>query len=137
MFDYTKSVEIDMTSSEVKYIIALYELSAIDKSIKQINLAHKLGLTRASIFKAIKNLSYKKYVIKESNSQVKLTTKGKDVATKYIACADQIKIHLIKYLKSEENEAIIDSLAITCVMNMVNINKLYKISVKKGRYICH
>jgi Mn-dependent DtxR family transcriptional regulator len=116
-----------MTVSEIKYLIALYELFATDKSIKQMNLAYKLRLTRVSVFKAIENLSYKKYVIKESNSQVKLTAKGIDIATKYIVCAERIKYHLVNNLGSDEYLAKTDSLAIACVMNEENIDKLFDI----------
>jgi ferrous iron transport protein A len=135
-FAYANKMEKCMTKSEVKYLIALYELAAIEKSIKQSNLADKLGLTKVSVFKAIENLSYKKCVKKESNGKIMLTEKGKEIAEKYILCSERVSQLIIECLGCRANRGKKDSLAIVCAMSDENINKLYEnVNTTKEMYM--
>ena len=80
-----------MTSSNQKYLKAVYTLSKIDESIRVVDIAAELSVSKASVCSAMKRLERKGFVKHELYGDVRLSPAGKKAAKAMITSDLRIK----------------------------------------------
>jgi len=73
---------VDMGSSESveMYLEAIVELDAQSKSVRSVDIAHYLGVTKPSVSRAMTNLKAAGLILQEPYGRVTLTEKGRTEA---------------------------------------------------------
>lgn len=125
-----------MTSSEIKYLTAIFEASKERGGIKQADLAKQMKISRVSVLRAIEKLEYKKLVVKDEKAQCELTEKGRSCVMKYIRCASFIEELLINALQSRPQNAKLEATAVLGAMSEANVEKLYRTMEEKEDALC-
>ncbi|MDD5017428.1 MAG: metal-dependent transcriptional regulator [Eubacteriales bacterium] len=86
-----------MTASNQMYLKAVYALCEKYRSVRVVDIAAALSVSKASVCYALERLSEKGYVMHESYGDVQLTASGKKAAGALLASDIRIK----QYLKHE------------------------------------
>ncbi len=101
--------EISLTSTQEDYLEAVLELTAIRQVARNKELAEKLGVKRATVSRAVKNLVDKGLIEHENHSYITLTETGKRIAVE-IFDRHRLFTHFFRdILELEEQES--DNLA--------------------------
>lgn len=119
-----------LTSTQEDYLEAVLELTSIKAVTRNMELADKLGVKRATVTRAVKALALKGLIEHEAHGYITLTEKGKKIAID-ITSRHNILTHFFRdILQLENNEA--ENIA-CMVEHLISINALEKISsfVKK------
>jgi DtxR family Mn-dependent transcriptional regulator len=69
-----------ITASVEDYLEVIYEHLKINPSIKAIDIAKKLNISRASVTEALQKLSAKGYINYEKSKPIELTKEGEEIA---------------------------------------------------------
>lgn len=125
-----------MSESEVKYLITLYELSELNKKVRQIDIAETLRYSKASVSIAMDNLEGKRCVAKDENGGIELLSVGSAIAVRYKNCAKTVEKFLLSLLGSRESVAKSDALKIVCSLSKENYDKLCALSENEEMIIC-
>lgn len=105
-----------MSSSELRYLIAANDLAAGGGTVKQTDIANKLGVTKVSAYNALERLKEKGY-IEKSDRKVALTEKGKEILNEYMTIIDFISAHLALRCGTPRERAYDDALNATCAFS--------------------
>lgn len=76
----TARTKINLTSTQEDYLEAVLELTAVKQVARNKELADKLGVKRATVSRAVKNLVDKGLVEHENHGYITLTETGKQIA---------------------------------------------------------
>lgn len=105
----TAKKKINLTSTQEDYLEAVLELTAVKQVARNKELADKLGVKRATVSRAVKNLAEKGLVEHENHGYITLTEKGKQIAVE-IFDRHRLFTHFFRdILELDEKEA--DALA--------------------------
>lgn len=74
---------MQLTASQVRYLLAIYGLSAKRAEVSSSDIAAKLNVTRPSVNKMLQVLSDKKLLEKKRYGSARLTNLGNDVSKDY------------------------------------------------------
>ena len=96
---------MQITSSQEEYIKTIYILSKTEKEIRVTDIAKKLKITKPSVNRAIKNLAELNLIKYQTYGEIKIRTKGKELAQKILKKEDTLKIFLTGVLGIEANKA--------------------------------
>lgn len=119
-----------LTSTQEDYLEAVLELTSVKAVTRNMELADKLGVKRATVTRAVKALAVKGLIEHEAHGYITLTEKGRKIAVE-ITSRHKILTHFFRdILLLEKNEA--ENIA-CMVEHLISINALEKISsfVKK------
>lgn len=105
-----------MTSSELKYLIAINELCKDGQPARQSDLSAKLRVTKVSTFNAVERLCEKNFVTKEK-ARVSLTDSGKEILRDYLLIIDFISTHLSLHCGTPHDRAYEDALSAACAFS--------------------
>lgn len=105
-----------MTSSELKYLIAINELCKNGDPARQTDLSAKLKVTKVSTFNAVERLCEKNYVTKEK-ARVSLTDDGRAILRDYMLIIDFIAEHLSLHCGTPRERAYEDALNASCAFS--------------------
>lgn len=105
-----------MSSSELKYLIAINELCKNGDSAKQAELSAKFKVTKVSTFHAIERLCEKNYVTKEK-AKISLTESGAAILRDYILIIDFIADHLSLHCSTPRERVREDALNAACAFS--------------------
>jgi DtxR family Mn-dependent transcriptional regulator len=72
--------KMTLTSTQEDYLEAVLELTSVRQVARNKELADKLGVKRATVSRAVKNLVEKGLIEHENHSYITLTEKGKKIA---------------------------------------------------------
>lgn len=75
-----------LTATNIKYLIAIYNLGGKEKFVKCTDIAGALGVTRPSVHAMIKTLTERQLITKPRYGKVSFTPFGYSTAEKYIKC---------------------------------------------------
>lgn len=94
-----------LTNSQEEYIKTIYILSKTEKEIRVTDIAKRLGITKPSVNRAIKNLKDLNLLNYQTYGEIKLTKEGEIQAQEILKKEDIVKIFLNKILDIEEKQA--------------------------------
>ena len=94
-----------LTNSQEEYIKTIYILSKTEKEIRLTDIAKRLGITKPSVNRAIKNLKDLNLLNYQTYGEIKLTKEGEIQAQEILKKEDIVKIFLNKILDIEEKQA--------------------------------
>lgn len=96
---------MQITNSQEEYIKTIYILSKTEKEIRVTDIAKRLGITKPSVNRAIKNLKDLNLLNYQTYGEIKLTKEGEIQAQEILKKEDIVKIFLNKILDIEEKQA--------------------------------
>lgn len=105
-----------MTASELKYLIAIDELSRENVKVNQSNLATKLCVTKVSAFNAVERLCEKGF-IEKNKRKLDLTEKGISELYDYKLIIEFMMSHLCFHCGISMDTARRDALNATCALS--------------------
>lgn len=98
-----------LTNSQEEYLKTVYIISKSKKEIRVTDIAQKLGITKPSVNRALKNLKEKNYITYEAYGEIKMTEQGEKIAQEILKKEDLIKIFLIDVLGIKKENAETDA----------------------------
>ncbi len=105
-----------MTASELKYLMAIDELSRENVTVKQSDLAAKLCVTKVSAFNAIERLCEKGFAEK-NKKMLALTESGRSILSDYRFIIDFMASHLSFHCGTPKETAYRDALNAVCTLS--------------------
>lgn len=87
--------DMALTATNIKYIIAIYNLGGKDRFVKCTDIARTLSVTRPSVHAMVKTLIDMQLINKPRYGKVNFTSQGKEMAEKYM----NFYVAMQKYLK--------------------------------------
>lgn len=120
------------TSSQKKYLLAIYQLSRCGQSVRSIDLAKMLAFSRASIVKMTNKLVEDGYIIKPLYQEITLTELGIKTANDLYTTKLIFHDFLTGVLKVDEKTAIKDAVALVCEMSDSTIENLVLFTINKA-----
>ena len=116
-----------LTNSQEEYIKTIYILSKTEKEIRVTDIAKRLGITKPSVNRAIKNLKDLNLLNYQTYGEIKLTKEGEIQAQEILKKEDIVKIFLNKILDIEEKQAEKEAKAMKHAISPETEEKLEKI----------
>ncbi len=118
------------TPSEIRYILAIYELGNAINAVRSVDIANALCISRASVVKMLKSLSNKGIILKPHYGDVMLTDLGVKKANDIYIRYTLIYNYFIKYLKVDADNARKDSVFCLCSLSEQSIKQIIDASSK-------
>ncbi len=84
---------MELTSSHLKYLLAIYEISQTHLDISSRSIAEKLGVTKPSVVRIMNLLMERGMIVKEHYGKIYLTDRGIWVAKRVQEAMEQILTH--------------------------------------------
>lgn len=122
-----------MSSSELRYLIAIEDLSGQLKGIKQTDLATKLHVSKVSVYNAVEKLKEKGF-IEKNERKIFLTKKGEEILDEYMVIIRFMAGHLSLHCGTREKQAYEDALNATCAFSDATRNGIARF-IKSKREI--
>ncbi len=113
------------------YLKAMYVLEINNNEIRVTDVANKLNISKASVNKAVKNLSESGLLKYEAYGRIELTKLGKELAKKALTAYNIGVLFLRDILNVEESKAIIEAENIKNSLSDETLNSLAKFVHKK------
>ncbi len=92
-------------SGQIRYLIAIKELSDSDEYVKCVNISRYLGVSRPSVSKMLRCLANCGYVYEDFCNSVMLTPEGEKEVGEIMSCFKEVYVFFSKYLKLPHEEA--------------------------------
>ncbi len=105
-----------MSSSELRYLIALNELTKELENVKQTDVAKKLNVSKVSTYNALERLREKGY-IEKNERKIVLTESGKEILNEYMTIICFISRHLTHHCGTKEEQANEDAINAACAVS--------------------
>lgn len=71
-----------MTDAKQDYLQAIYSLEQELPSVRSVNIAHRLGYSKASVHNALRQLEEEGYLLVTEDKRIRLTQQGREIAEK-------------------------------------------------------
>ena len=104
-----------MTISELKYLIAVYELNKNWIDARITALSKKMNLSKASVCKAVGRLIESGYLC-QNGKAVSLTKIGKEIISDYSIVIEFIASKLQKYCGTTSETAFLEAIGAACAL---------------------
>ena len=92
-------------AGQIKYLIAIKELSAADEYVRCVNISRHLGVSRPSVSKMLRCLANCGYVYEDFCNSVVLTPEGEKTVDEIMANFSEVYTFFHKFLKLPHEEA--------------------------------
>lgn len=66
-----------LTGSQMKYLYIIYKMQDSENDLRSVDIARRLGVSKASVSRMVKLLAGMKYIVKSKAGVILLTPKGK------------------------------------------------------------
>lgn len=83
-----------LTANQIRYLLLIRELERIRSPVRSVELANRLGVSRASVHKALESFGGTNCISKERYSTVVLTAEGARLADECLRRYRDIEKHL-------------------------------------------
>lgn len=88
-----------LCSGQIRYLIAIKELSEIDEYVRCVNISRHLGVSRPSVSKMLRCLANCGYVYEDFCNSVVLTPEGEKEVSDIMSCFSEVYTFFHKYLR--------------------------------------
>ncbi|MCR5706733.1 MAG: ArsR family transcriptional regulator [Ruminococcus sp.] len=92
-------------AGQIKYLVAIKELSELDDYVKCVGIARHLGVSRASVSKMLRCLANSGLVYEDFCNSVVLTPEGEATVSTIFASFDEVYTFFHKFLKLPHEQA--------------------------------
>jgi len=92
-------------AGQIKYLVAIKELTDIDEYVRCVNISRHLGVSRPSVSKMLRCLANSGLVYEDFCNSVVLTPEGEETVNEIFSSFREIYIFFRKFLKLPEEEA--------------------------------
>ena len=86
-------------AGQVKYLIAIKELTDTDEYVRCVNISRHLGVSRPSVSKMLRCLANCGYVYEDFCNSVVLTPEGEDMVNEIMSSFEELYTFFHKFLK--------------------------------------
>lgn len=124
----------NVTASSQDYLEAILELSEERGYVRSVDIAEKLGVSRASVNRAVGVLKKAGLVLQEHYSNISLTEEGRKVALKVLARHQTLKSFLTDVLGVSEDTAQKDACRMEHSISDETFEKLKKYNDKLQKF---
>ena len=104
-----------MTTSELKYLIAVNELNDSGNGTKMSAVAKKLNVSKVSVYRAVERLNQSGY-IKQSGKKIKLTEIGKAAIAEIMPVVDFIGEKITRHCKTPKEIAFDEAVVVASAL---------------------
>lgn len=118
-----------LCSGQCKYLLALYELSKVNRIVRSVDIANKLSVTRSSVSRMLKCMSRLELINSDYSLNVKLTESGEETAKKLSINFESVYNFFSEILKLSEHDAHEQSLLFIASFPEMTVEKLSQITV--------
>ncbi len=117
-------------SAQIKYLIAIKELSEQDEYVKCVSISRHLGVSRPCVSKTMRCLANSGFIYEDFCNSIVLTPQGEETVSEILSNFNEIYTFFHKFLKLPHNEAHEQALAF--IMNFPDdtCERLKKIVVR-------
>lgn len=120
-----------ISKSLEEYVKVMYVLKMNKGEIRVTDIANSLGVSKASVNKAIKQLDTEKIVEYETYGEIKLTLEGERIAKKILEAYDITYLFLNEILQVDSQLAESEAKEMKNVLSDDTLNKLAKFTHEK------
>lgn len=113
-----------LTSSQKKYLFAIYRLGLEGKSIRSTEVSKLLNVTKASTVKMSQKLAEEGYIYKEPYREIRLTPSGVKAANELFTPSVILQDFLENSVGLDENSAKEDSITMITQLSEKGLQKL-------------
>lgn len=92
-------------AGQIRYLIAIKELSDKDEYVRCVNISRHLGVSRPSVSKMLRCLANSGYVYEDFCNSVLLTPEGEAAVDEIFSSFREVYIFFSKFLKLPKEEA--------------------------------
>lgn len=92
-------------AGQIRYLIAIKELSEKDEFVRCVNISRHLGVSRPSVSKMLRCLANSGYVYEDFCNSVVLTPEGEEAVDEIFSSFKEVYIFFGKFLKLPKEEA--------------------------------
>jgi len=92
-------------AGQIKYLVAIKELTDIDEYVRCVNISRHLGVSRPSVSKMLRCLANSGLVYDDFCNSVVLTPEGEETVNEIFSSFREVYIFFRKFLKLPEEEA--------------------------------
>lgn len=115
-----------MTASQEEYLKTIYILIQNKKQARVTDIATYLGYSKASVNRALKNLTNLEYILYETYGDIILTKKGEEAAKNILKRHNILKAFLIQVLNVDSDIAEQEAKSMKYAVSEDTINKFAK-----------
>lgn len=94
-----------LCAGQIRYLIAIKELSEADEYVRCVNVSRHLGVSRPSVSKMLRCLANSGLVYEDFCNSVLLTPEGENAVAEIFSSFREIYVFFHKFLKLPEEEA--------------------------------
>lgn len=94
-----------MCPGQIKYLVAIKELTDIDEYVKCVNIAKHLGVSRPSVSKMLRCLANSGYVYEDFCNSVVLTPEGESIVDEIFSSFSEVYTFFHRFLKLPKEKA--------------------------------
>jgi len=113
-----------VTASELKYLISIYDLCKENGSVRLVDVAEKMKVSKVSVYKAVARLEKGGYAVHEDR-YMRLTAFGEETLAEYFLVISFMQNHLQTHCKVPATVAYNDALRVVCAFSDVSRKGLY------------
>lgn len=117
-----------LCAGQYKYLLTVYELSKTLKTVRSVDIANSLSVTRPSVSKMLKCMSRLELIKPDYASSVVLTDLGKETAKNLSVNFNTINIFFTEILKLDERSAYEQSILFLASFPESTVEKLSAIT---------
>ena len=121
-----------MTSSELRYLIAVSELYDGTAGVRLTAIAARMNVTKVSAFKAAERLEQEGCIMRDAKNKVVVTQHGYEQLKKYGMLIEWLSGHLEKNCKVPPETARHDAMGAVCAFSQESITALAEFINGKG-----
>lgn len=102
-----------MTVSELKYLLAVDEISSRESSVSLVAVSKKMNVSKVSVYRGVERLVGNDYITRDSK-KITFTEKGKSALSEYKIVIGFIRKHLEEHCGVAADTAYNDALGCAC-----------------------
>lgn len=92
-------------AGQIKYLVAIKELSDVNECVRCVNISHHLGVSRPSVSKMLRCLAKSGLVYEDFCNSVVLTPEGEEAVREIFSTFNEVYIFFHNFLKIPSDEA--------------------------------
>lgn len=121
-----------LSSASIRYLLAIYQLGEGGHAVRSVDIAARLGVSRASVVKMLRNLTDAGLVSKEYYGNVQFTPQGIREANRLYTQYTLLHTFFQQCLEVEEPYADSDAVSCLCCLSAASAEKLTAFALRRA-----